>query len=295
MAVKVTDFSTGIQPTWCPGCGAYAVKNILPQALAELDLPPHRVVITYDIGCNGNGADKTNTYAIKSLHGRSMLPAIGAKYANHDLTVISTIGDGAMMWEGPAHWVTSAQRNEDITVILFNNEIYGLTTGQTSPATPCGVKTVSYPYGTVDKPMSPVLVSIAAGATFVARAFVGQPQHMKEIFKQAIMHKGFAIVDVIMQCVTWTKIDMLSYYKDTVYGLEQEEAIEDKRVSKVKYDCTNKALALETALQTEKMPIGVIYKTEDTTIVDKYEPLKNGPLVNQKPEGTIDDLLREFY
>lgn len=296
MAVKITDFNTGVQPTWCPGCGAYAVKNILPQALAELNLPPHKIVITYDIGCNGNGADKINTYAVKSLHGRSMLPAIGAKYANHDLTVISTIGDGAMMWEGAEHWITSAQRNEDITVILYNNEIYGLTTGQTSGATPCGVKTVSYPYGTVDQPMNPVLISIASGATFVARAFVGKPQHMKEIFKQAIQHKGFAIVDVIMQCVTWTKIDMLSYYKDTVYGLEQDENDKPKSgFSKTKYDCTDKALALRTALQKDKIPIGVIYKEEAPTITDKYSPLKKGALVKQKPEGKIEDLLKEFY
>lgn len=278
MTVKVTDFNTGIQPTWCPGCGAYAIKNILPQALAELNLPPHKVVITYDIGCNGNGADKINTYAIKSLHGRSIPTAIGAKYANHDLTVIATIGDGAMMWEGPAHWITSAQRNEDITVILYNNKIYGLTTGQTSPATPCGVKTVSYPYGTVDKPMNPVLLSIAAGATFVARAFVGTPLHMKELFKQAIQHKGFAIVDVLMECVTWTKMDMLSYYKDMVYGVEQEDNSGENEVVAAKaYDHTNKELALKTAARTDKIPIGVIYKSEEDSIVEKYDPLKKGP------------------
>ncbi|MBN1374084.1 2-oxoacid ferredoxin oxidoreductase [Candidatus Dojkabacteria bacterium] len=297
------DYKTGIEPTWCPGCGAFTIKALLTQLLVQMGIAPHEVVITYDIGCNGNGADKVRSYAVKSLHGRSLLPAVGAKYANHKLPVISIIGDGGMFWEGAAHFLSLAQRNEDITVLVYDNQIYGLTTGQTSPTTPKGVQTVSTPYGAVDEPLNPVSTAIAVGATFVARGWVGQPQHLKQIIKKAILHKGFAIVDILTQCVTWSKIDMLEYYKDMVYGLETQDPyrsevdIDESMVRNMNieaHDSANKLKAMELALREDKIPLGVFYRQEKDTLVDKFEPLKKGSLVSQTQVPNIDDLMEEF-
>lgn len=291
----ISQFDTTLRPTWCPGCGLFTMKIMISMALLEMGLTPDNTVITYDIGCNGNGADKIKTYAIKSLHGRSIVPAIGIKYANQDLTVISIIGDGGMFWEGADHWVTAAQRNENVLVIVSDNQIYGLTTGQTSPTTPCGTKTISYPEGSPDEPMNPLAMSIAAGATFVARAWVGRPKLLKALIKEGIQHKGFAIIDVLTQCVTWTKIDMLNYYKDMVYGIEKDEQDVNPKFSNIpKHDPSDKIAALKLAYGEESIPLGVYYKAEKRTIYDKYSPLKKGSLIKQASDTTIDDLMEEF-
>lgn len=269
------DYLTNINPTWCPGCGLYTMRNFLIQALFELNIEPHNLVITYDIGCNGNTADKIRSYGFKSLHGRSIPPAIGVKISNKNLNVISIIGDGGMFWEGPEHWITSAQRNENVTVIVCDNQIYGLTTGQTSPTTPKGVHTITNPDGGKDDPINPISISIASGATFVSRAWAGDPEHYKEVLKQSITHKGFAIVDFLSQCVTWNKVNTITYYKDIVYKLNSD------------HDIKSKTKAYEIAEDSKKIALGVIYKTEKETTEDKYSFSTNG-------NNNIDDLLVEF-
>ncbi len=273
--VNITDYNSEIVPTWCPGCGNYVILSVLKQALAELNIPPYKTVITFDIGCAGNGADKIIANNFKVLHGRAILPAIGVKYTNPELTVIADIGDGGMYWEGAAHWIAAAQRNEDITVLVHNNQIYGLTTGQTSPTTEKNYPTKTYPTGTVDEPINPISVSIAAGASFVARGWVGDPSHLKELIKQAIQHKGFAIVDILQTCVTWNHLNTLAYYKERVYKLED-----------TKYDPTNKQLAYQKAEEahtTNKVPIGVFYKADKPTIYKKYpQVLKKAGLAVKK-------------
>ena len=278
------DFATPIAPTWCPGCGLYGIKAMIVQALVELNISPEQLVITYDVGCNGNGADKIRSYAFKSLHGRAIPPAIGIKYANHDLHVITIIGDGGLFWEGAAHWISTAQRNEDITVIVADNQIYGLTTGQSSGTTPKGTQTVSQPNGTKDEPLNPLLVSLSSGATFVSRGYVGKPLHLKEVIKKAILHKGFSFVDVLSQCITWTKKDMNSYYNDVTYDL----------ASSPKTNTTDLMAALSLANQTEKLPIGVFYNVKKETLTEKYPLLSKQALINSKVNTNISDLLEEF-
>ena len=282
MVLSISDYSTDIIPTWCPGCGNYVINAMLKKALVELDIKPYNTVLTFDIGCAGNGADKIKGYNFKVLHGRAILPAIGVKYINPDLTVISIIGDGGMYWEGAAHWIAASQRNEDITVLVSNNQIYGLTTGQTAPTTEKDYPTKTYPSGTPDEPVNPIAVSISAGATFVARGWVGEPEHLKELIKQAILHKGFAIVDILQTCVTWNHLNTLDYYRERVYKLED-----------INHDTSSKIKALERALETEKTPIGVFYRENKETIYEKY-PLvskKAGLLVKSR---SIKNLLEEF-
>ena len=284
MKTKSTDYHSEIKPTWCPGCGNFTISFGLMQVLAEMGYQPHEVVITFDIGCSGNGADKIKAYTFKSLHGRALLPAVGAKYANHSLPVIAMIGDGGMYWEGAAHWVAFAQRNEDIAVLVADNQIYGLTTGQTSPRTEVGCPTKTQPEGTLDEPINPIATSIAAGATFVARAWVGDPVHMQKIMKQAINHKGFAIVDILQTCVTFNPVNTLEYYRDRVYKLEN-----------VNHDKTDKIQAYKKAEEADKTPLGVFYQVKKPTIYAKHKPLRQKtPLVDQKPTTNIKPLLKLF-
>ncbi len=276
--ISLKDYQTEILPTWCPGCGNYTINTVLKQALVELGLPPHQVVITYDIGCNGNGADKIRAYTFKSLHGRSLPPAIGVKYANHDLSVISIIGDGGMFWEGGAHWLASCQRNEDITVLVWDNQIYGLTTGQTSPTTQLNYPTKTWPQGTLDEPINPISVSLAAGATFVSRGWVGRPQHLKDLIKQAIKHKGFALVDILQTCFTFN--NQFKFYQGRTYILDQP--IKDKNQ------------AYEIAEKKDKFALGIFHQVAKPTIQDKHPLLKKSALIRQPLETKIDDLLEEF-
>ena len=281
---KPTDYHSEIKPTWCPGCGNWTISFSLMQALADLKLEPHQVALTFDIGCSGNGADKIKTYSFKSLHGRALLPAIGIKYANHQLPVIAMIGDGGMYWEGAAHWTAAAQRNEDITVLVADNQIYGLTTGQTSPTTEVGCPTKTQPEGTLDEPINPIATSIAAGATFVARAWVGDPTHLQTMIKAAINHKGFAIVDILQTCVTFNHVNTLEYYRDRVYKLEE-----------VGHDFSNKLKAYQYAEETKKTPLGIFYQTSKPTINDKHQALKSTqPLYTQKTKTNIKPLLKLF-
>lgn len=202
--------------TWCPGCGNIVIKAALSQALAELKLPPEKVVLTFDIGCISNSADEYSTYVFKSLHGRAIPPAVGIKLANPELTVVSILGDGGAYGEGIEHLISSAKRDDNITVIVANNEIYALTTGQTSPTTPKDKKTISYPDGSPDRPIDPIKIAIAAGATFVAREISSNPKELTELIKQGITHQGFALIDVLQHCITWNGTDWLTQLKDKI-------------------------------------------------------------------------------
>ncbi len=275
-------YNSPITPTWCPGCGNYVIHASLKGALIELGIPPHQVVMTFDIGCAGNGADKILGYNFKVLHGRAILPAIGVKYINPDLTVIALIGDGGMYWEGAAHWIAAAQRNEDIVVLVSNNQIYALTTGQTAPTTEHNYATKSYPSGTPFYPINPVAVSIAAGATFVARGWTGDPAYLKELIKAAIKHKGFAIVDILQNCVTWNHLNTLEYYRERVYKLDEAG-----------HDPTDKQAAYQRAEEKDRVPIGIFYQVQAPSIYEEYPLVKKKAGLDVKGRS-VSKLLAEF-
>ena len=281
--------STG-KPVWCPGCGDFGVFAGINRALTELNIDKSSAVVVSGIGCSSAMPHAFSTYGVHSLHGRLLPVAEGLKLANSDLTVIGTGGDGDGYGIGVAHLIHAARRNIDITYIVMNNEIYGLTTGQASPTTLVGSKTKSTPFGSIEEPVNPISLAISAGATYVARAFSGDPVQAAALIKGGIAHKGFAIIDMLSPCVTFNDINTFDWFRQRVYKLEQSG-----------HDPTDKAMALGKAIEPEtsewkKIPIGLFYKRDTTTYEDRDMVLKNGPLAKQRLPGKdiIDGIMNEY-
>ncbi|MFA5126800.1 MAG: 2-oxoacid:ferredoxin oxidoreductase subunit beta [Patescibacteria group bacterium] len=280
------DFLTPNRPTWCPGCGNYAIWLALRQALAELNLAPHNVLLVFGIGCSGNGYNFTKAYAWHSLHGRSVPTAVGAKLANKDLTVIALAGDGDGYGEGLNHLLQAIRGNVDITYIVHDNKVYGLTTGQASPTSDQGFETKSSPQGTTDEALNPIALSLAGGASFVARGFSGQAQHLKELFKAAITHKGFSLVDVFQPCVTFNKVNTFKWFFDRLYNLDTQAA----------YDKKNLGSALEQSLiWGDKIPYGIFYQKDKRELTASL-PVLSGAALAKRPMNirNLDKWLAEF-
>ncbi|MGI6278355.1 MAG: thiamine pyrophosphate-dependent enzyme [Patescibacteria group bacterium] len=192
-------------PTWCPGCGNFAVLSAVKKSLLELAIDPKDTVVTYDIGCGGNMINNLRVCGFATLHGRSVPVAVGAKLANPDLTVIAQGGDGGLLNEGANHLIHAAQRNDNITVLLHNNQVFALTAGQASSVTPKNLPTKSTPSGSVYSPLKPLLLAAASGAGFLARAYPFDLKETTKIIKQAIAYQGFSLVEMVMPCLIWTK------------------------------------------------------------------------------------------
>ncbi len=281
---------SGVKPIWCPGCGDFGVQAGLMKALQELGIAKENVVIVSGIGCSSSMPHPFSTYGVHSLHGRLLPVAAGIKLANDDLTVIGTGGDGDGYGIGVGHLIHTARRNIDITYIIMNNEIYGLTTGQASPTSLIGAKTKSTPFGSIETPENPVGIAIAAGATYVARAFSGDPMHMAALIKNGILHRGFSVIDVFSPCVTFNNVNTYDWFRQRVYKLEQAG-----------HDPSNINKAMEMAFQAEqtnweKVPIGLFYSVEKPTYTSMDITLQKGPLVSQPmPTGKqVLDILEEY-
>ena len=222
--VKLTakDFKGRVDPDWCPGCGDFGVLRSLQAVCAEMGLRPHEVITISGIGCSSNFPGFFNAYGMHTLHGRALAVATGVQMANHNLKVVCTGGDGDGYGIGGNHFVHIARRNVDLTYLVMNNQIYGLTTGQVSPTSCDGMKTKSTPYGSVEMPVNPITSAIMNGATFVARASSGDPKHMQSLIRQALEHKGFALVDIFSPCVTFNHDNDYAFFKERVKRLEDE-------------------------------------------------------------------------
>lgn len=203
--MKENDFDTNQEITWCPGCAGYGFLAALKKALVKANKKPKEIVVAYDIGCSANAISFLNVCGFATLHGRSIPVAVGAKMANPNLTVIAQGGDGGIVSEGANHLIHAAQRNDDITVIINNNFVFGLTTGQASSTTPKGLKTRSTPEGSPFEALSAVDLALISGATFVSRTLASEVEKTAEIIYQALTHKGFSLVEIIQPCVVWTK------------------------------------------------------------------------------------------
>ena len=221
--LKPKDFKGKVEPDWCAGCGDFGVLRTLQRACAELGLQPHEILTVSGIGCSSNLPGYFNGYGMHTLHGRALAVATGAQMANHELTVVATGGDGDGYGIGGNHFTHTARRNVDMTYLVMNNQIYGLTTGQVSPTSEEGMKTKSTPYGSVEMPVNPITSAIMNGATYVARGFSGQALHLVSLIKQAIRHKGFALVDVFSPCVTFNHDNDYKFFKPRVRKLEDIE------------------------------------------------------------------------
>ena len=247
---------TGAKNTWCPGCGHFgimaAAKSVMQEMIDSGEKKHEDFVIASGIGCHAKIVDYIDVNSFYSIHGRVPPTLIGTKIANPGLTAIGFAGDGDGYGEGVSHLIFAAKRNADITMIIHNNRIYGLTTGQFSPTTPQGQKTKSTPYGSIEYPLNPIKLMLGSGATFVARTSSLDMKHMKEMIKQGIEHKGFSIIDVIEPCVSF--FNTLQYIKENTYVMED-------------HDPTDQAKAWKKAGEWNytpegKIPLGVFYKEE---------------------------------
>jgi len=278
------DFQT-FQTAWCPGCGNFGILSSLKLALEELGKDPYEVLLVGGIGQAAKTPQYLSSNSFCGLHGRSLPAAVAAKIANEKLTVIVNTGDGDSYGEGGNHFIHNMRRNVDITHFIHDNQIYGLTKGQASPTTSEGQITGVQVTGSINTPLNPMLLAIAAGAGFVARAFSGDRDHLKEIMKEAISYKGYAMVDILQPCPSFNKVNTFSFYKNRVYKLEED------------YDPSNINEAMKRAMEfDERIPIGVLYKQEKSDYHEKNVILTGRePLLDRKTDmQVIQKMIHEF-
>ncbi|HOY56165.1 MAG TPA: thiamine pyrophosphate-dependent enzyme [bacterium] len=262
--ITLGSFNTNYQPTWCPGCGDFGIWTALKMALVDLQIPTHQLAIVYGIGCGGNMASTIKCYAFHSLHGRTLPVALGIKLANKNLTVIAVAGDGDQYSEGTNHLIHLARYNANLTLIVCNNQLFSLTTGQTSPTSDEGIISKTTPKGEVKQPLDPLALSLISGATFVARGAAFEIQALKELIKKAILHQGFSHLDVLQQCVTFNKVNTIEWYKQKIYSLEQAGHKTD-----------DFKMAVEKSREHTKLPLGIFYEVKQPTY---EEEISNAPM-----------------
>ena len=285
MDAKIFDMGK-IDIAWCPGCGNFGILNTLKKALAELEIEPENLVLVSGIGQAAKIPHYLRTNFFNGLHGRALPPATAIKVANPNLTVIAQSGDGDMYGEGGNHFVHTIRRNPNITNIVHNNMVYGLTKGQASPTSQIGFKTPVQVAGVFLEPFNPIAVAITLDAGFVARAFAGDAEQTKEIMKQAITHKGYALVDIFQPCVSFNKINTYKWFKEHCYYLDDS------------HDKLDRNQAFRKATETEKLPLGIFYvnpkkKTFEENVNACREDEK--PLYDCEPDiNRLKDLIEIF-
>ena len=270
------DFKGKVDPDWCPGCGDFGLLRATQIAVAELGRQPHEIVCISGIGCSSNFPGYFNSYGMHTLHGRALAVATGVKMANHGLTVLVTGGDGDGYGIGGNHFTHTARRNVDLTYLVMNNQIYGLTTGQVSPSSSLGMKTKSTPFGNIERPVNPITSAIMNGATYVARGFSGNIKQLVRLIKGAIEHPGFAVIDVFSPCVTFNRDNTYMFFRKRVKLLEDEG-----------HDPSDWKAACEKAMEwEERIYTGLFFENRIAKSLHELEPILDdgAPPVAQVPE-----------
>lgn len=257
------DFRNNVKPNWCPGCGDFSVQAAIQRAAANVGLTPESLAVVSGIGCSGRISGYINAYGFHGIHGRSLPIAQGLKMANRELTVIAAGGDGDGFAIGMGHTVHAIRRNIDITYIVMDNQIYGLTKGQTSPRSALGFKTKSTPGGSIESSLSPLEVALSAGATFVAQSFSSELKQLTALIEAGIRHKGFSLINVYSPCVTFNKVNTYDWFKENLVNLDQEEG----------YDPGNRIQAMTRIMETGGLLTGLIYQD---TVKPSYEDQVTG-------------------
>ena len=282
--VHLKDYENKVPIAWCPGCGNFAIFNALKQALVELKKNPPEILLISGIGQAPKLPHYLRCNAFVGLHGRSLPIATAAKIVNHELTVIVVGGDGDCYAEGGNHFIHTIRRNPDITLLVHNNQVYGLTRGQASPTCEVGFVTKVQTHGVLSPPLNPLTLAISQEASFVGRGFAGEGNHLKELIKEAILHPGFALIDILQPCVSFDHKHSYSWYQERVYTLGKE------------YDSQDKLTAFQKAQEWEdKIPLGIIYKKERPTFEYQQPVLKKGTLISQAVDSLkLNAVLDEF-
>jgi 2-oxoglutarate ferredoxin oxidoreductase subunit beta len=285
---KASDYKTSVYVDWCPGCGDFGILSALQMALAELGIEPHKAVIVSGIGNSGKTPHFVKANGVHTLHGRLLPFAMGIKVANPDLEVIGVGGDGDGLGIGAGHFVNAGRRNLDMTYLIYNNGVYGLTKGQASPTLRLGMKTKALPKPNINEAVNPVALAITAGYTFVARSYSFDVMHLKNVIKQGIQHKGLALVDCLQPCPTYNDINTKEWFagedrKDPKTGKAQSRLYKlddtgfDPVVHEWGEDFKKKVAGLEKAQEWgDRIPIGIFYRNE-------LEPTFQQRLINRIP------------
>jgi 2-oxoglutarate/2-oxoacid ferredoxin oxidoreductase subunit beta len=254
----VEEYKSGVKPTWCPGCGDFGVLNAVYNALRAKGYAPENVVLVSGIGCSSRLPFFSNTYGFHTVHGRTMPIATGIKVANPQLKVLALGGDGDAFAIGGGHFIHAARRNLDVCYVIMDNAIYGLTKGQTSPTSMIGFVTKTTPNGTPDRPVNPLQLAMASGATFVARAFSGKPKELADLIVQGIDHRGFAVIDAYSPCPTFNKVNTFKYYRDEAVELPKD------------HDASSVMQAWARAQSTDPVYLGVLYRSEGEASFEEH-------------------------
>ena len=273
----------GKEMGWCPGCGNYKLLDAVKEALYELGIDRRNLVIVSGIGQGAKTPQYVNAHMFNGLHGRALPVALGIMLSNRNLVVIAESGDGCMYGEGGNHFLHAIRRNYDITVIVHDNMVYGLTKGQASPTSRMGMKTSLQINGVMLEPFNPIAVSLALDAPFVARASVGDTEETKEIIKQAISFRGCSVVDIFQPCVVFNKVNTYKWFKDNTYYLPDD------------YDPTDRKRAFEKVIETEKLPLGVIYRHDGRELYEDLLGISETPAYEHKvSEEAFEKLIAEY-
>ncbi|MEH6940424.1 2-oxoacid:ferredoxin oxidoreductase subunit beta [Bacillus sp. JJ722] len=282
------DFRNNVKPNWCPGCGDFSVQAAIQRAAAGVGLEPEQLAVISGIGCSGRISGYIKSYGFHGIHGRSLPIAQGVKMANRDLTVIASGGDGDGFAIGMGHTVHAIRRNIDVTYIVMDNQIYGLTKGQTSPRSGTGFKTKSTPDGSIEPAISPMELALSSGATFVAQSFSTDLKDLTAIIEAGIKHKGFSFINVFSPCVTYNKINTYDWFKEHL----------TKLASVPDYDSSSREMAMQTLMKHDSLVTGIIYQdTERKSYQELVPGFADTPLVNadlKLNQESFDKLLAEF-
>ncbi|WP_339062208.1 2-oxoacid:ferredoxin oxidoreductase subunit beta [Tepidibacillus marianensis] len=263
------DFRVSEKATWCPGCGHFTVLAALQAASANLRLEPHNMVVASGIGCSGKISQHFGSYGFHSLHGRSLPVAQGVQLMNHDLTVVAAGGDGDGYGIGVGHFIHALRRNINMTYVVMDNHIYGLTTGQTSPVSHRGFKSKTSPEGSAEEPLRPVQTAIINGASFVAQAFSGDVKQMTSIMEKAISHKGFSLINAFSPCVTFNKVNTYDWFKEKIVNLDEKR----------NYNPADKFEALKVLEENGSIVTGILYEED--------RPVYHDTMIGATPDPTV--------
>ncbi|CDN43546.1 MULTISPECIES: 2-oxoacid:ferredoxin oxidoreductase subunit beta [Paenibacillus] len=284
------EFRNNVKPNWCPGCGDFSIQAAIQRAAANVGLEPEQLAVISGIGCSGRISGYINAYGLHGIHGRALPIAQGVKLANRELTVIASGGDGDGFAIGMGHTVHAIRRNVNMTYIVMDNQIYGLTKGQTSPRSAEGFKTKSTPEGSIESVLSPLEIALSAGATFVAQSFSSDLKQLTALIEAGIKHEGFSLINVFSPCVTFNKVNTYDWFKENIVNLDGAAG--------EGYDPSNRLAAMTKIMETNGLVTGLIYQD---TKRRSYENLVSGfqeqGLANQDlklSREQFDKLLKDF-
>lgn len=274
--VTTQDFDNDFENKWCPGCGNFGILDSMKQAFANMGIAPHDVLLISGIGQAAKTPHFLNCNVFHTLHGRALPVATGAKIANHDLTIVVNSGDGDCYGEGGGHFMNAVRRNVDITLIVHNNQVYGLTKGQASPTSPMGFVTKTQKNGVITEPFNPLVIALNLGAGFVARGFSNNRAHTARLIEEGIRHRGISLIDIVQPCVTYNKVNTHAWYKKRVYDLFEADYVPDNM---------NNALTMAREWE-ERIPIGIYYREEKPSFTDRMPKLSSGSLLSMQYDSS---------